>query len=29
MLHRFGGHGFYVLDKPEAALSPGNAFRLS
>jgi predicted ATPase len=22
MLHRFGGHGFYVLDEPEAALSP-------
>ena len=22
MMHRFGGHGFYVLDEPEAALSP-------
>jgi len=22
MLHRFGGNGFYVLDEPEAALSP-------
>jgi predicted ATPase len=22
MTHRFGGHGFYVLDEPEAALSP-------
>jgi predicted ATPase len=22
MLNRFGGHGFYVLDEPEAALSP-------
>jgi|SRR5882724_3841217 len=22
MVHRFGGHGFYVLDEPEAALSP-------
>ncbi len=22
MQHRFGGHGFYVLDEPEAALSP-------
>ena len=22
MLHRFGGQGFYVLDEPEAALSP-------
>jgi len=22
MNHRFGGHGFYVLDEPEAALSP-------
>lgn len=22
MIHRFGGHGFYVLDEPEAALSP-------
>jgi predicted ATPase len=22
MMHRFGGHGFYVLDGPEAALSP-------
>ena len=22
MMHRFGGNGFYVLDEPEAALSP-------
>ena len=22
MMHRFGGRGFYVLDEPEAALSP-------
>ena len=22
MTHRFGGHGFYLLDEPEAALSP-------
>ncbi len=22
MMHRFGGHGFYLLDEPEAALSP-------
>jgi predicted ATPase len=22
MMHRFGGHAFYVLDEPEAALSP-------
>jgi predicted ATPase len=22
MMHRFGGQGFYVLDEPEAALSP-------
>ncbi|UGT44209.1 AAA family ATPase [Nocardia yamanashiensis] len=22
LMHRFGGHGFYVLDEPEAALSP-------
>lgn len=22
MLHRFGGHGLYILDEPEAALSP-------
>jgi predicted ATPase len=22
MMHRLGGHGFYVLDEPEAALSP-------
>ena len=22
LLHRFGGNGFYVLDEPEAALSP-------
>jgi predicted ATPase len=22
MMHRFGGHGFYILDEPEAALSP-------
>lgn len=22
MMNRFGGHGFYVLDEPEAALSP-------
>jgi predicted ATPase len=22
MQNRFGGHGFYVLDEPEAALSP-------
>ena len=22
MMHRFGGHGFYVLDEPEAALPP-------
>ncbi len=22
LLHRFGGHGLYVLDEPEAALSP-------
>jgi predicted ATPase len=22
MMHRFGGHGLYVLDEPEAALSP-------
>jgi predicted ATPase len=21
-VHRFGGHGFYILDEPEAALSP-------
>lgn len=23
MMHRFGGQGFYLLDEPEAALSPG------
>lgn len=22
VMHRFGGHGFYILDEPEAALSP-------
>ena len=22
MTHRFGGHGLYILDEPEAALSP-------
>ena len=22
MLHRFGGNGLYILDEPEAALSP-------
>ena len=22
LLNRFGGHGFYILDEPEAALSP-------
>lgn len=28
MLHRFGGHGLYILDEPEAALSPSRQFTL-
>lgn len=28
MLHRFGGHGLYILDEPEAALSPARQFTL-
>jgi predicted ATPase len=28
MTHRFGGNGFYVLDEPEAALSPSRQFAL-
>ena len=28
MLHRFGPDGFYVLDEPEAALSPQNVLTL-
>ena len=26
--NRFGGHGLYILDEPEAALSPRNVMRL-
>ena len=26
--YRFGGHGLYILDEPEAALSPGGIIRL-
>lgn len=28
MMNRFGGHGFYVLDEPEAALSPSRQLAL-
>jgi predicted ATPase len=28
ILHRFGGHGLYILDEPEAALSPSRQFAL-
>jgi len=28
MMHRFGGQGFYVLDEPEAALSPSRQLAL-
>lgn len=28
MEHRFGGHGLYILDEPEAALSPSRQFKM-
>lgn len=28
MMNRFGGHGFYILDEPEAALSPSRQLAL-